>query len=49
MKEFLSDFGTVETEFEISSEIRSVDVYFQPNLESSEISAAYNRPEFGVA
>jgi hypothetical protein len=46
MKEFLADFGTVETEFEISSEIRSVDVYFQPNLAFSDISAAYNRPEF---
>jgi hypothetical protein len=31
MKEFLSDFGTVETEFPISSEVRSVDVYFEPN------------------
>jgi hypothetical protein len=46
MKEFLSDFGTVETEFEISSEIRSVDVYFQPDLELSNVSAVYNQPEF---
>ena len=34
MKEFLSDFGTVETEFVISGEIRSVDVYFEPNPSS---------------
>jgi hypothetical protein len=31
MREFLADFGTVETEFPISGEIRSVDVYFEPN------------------
>jgi hypothetical protein len=30
LKSFLSDFGQVETEFQISSEARSVDVYFQP-------------------
>jgi hypothetical protein len=46
MKEFLSDFGTVETEFEISSEIRSVDVYFQPDPALSNVSAVYNQPEF---
>jgi hypothetical protein len=31
MKEFLSDFGTVETEFPISGEVRHVDVYFEPD------------------
>jgi hypothetical protein len=31
MKEFLSDFGAVETEFEIAGEVRSVDVHFAPN------------------
>jgi hypothetical protein len=31
MREFLTDFGTVETEYEISSEVRHVDVYFNPN------------------
>jgi hypothetical protein len=31
MREFLTDFGTVETEYEISSEVRHVDVYFEPN------------------
>jgi hypothetical protein len=31
MREFLTDFGTVETEYEISSEVRHVDVYFDPN------------------
>jgi hypothetical protein len=30
MQEFLSDFGTVQTEFQISSEVRHVDVYFEP-------------------
>jgi hypothetical protein len=29
-REFLTDFGLVETEYPISSEIRHVDVYFQP-------------------
>ncbi|NJM46518.1 MAG: hypothetical protein HC860_10300 [Alkalinema sp. RU_4_3] len=33
MKEFLADFGSVETEFEISGEVRSVDVHFVPNPE----------------
>jgi hypothetical protein len=46
MKEFLSDFGKVETEFEISSEIRSVDVYFQPDRELLNVSVVYNQPEF---
>jgi hypothetical protein len=46
MKEFLSDFGKVETEFEIASEIRSVDVYFQPDRELSNVAAVYNQPEF---
>jgi hypothetical protein len=31
MQEFLSDFGTVQTEFPISGEVRSVDVYFEPD------------------
>jgi hypothetical protein len=31
MQEFLSDFGTVQTEFQISSEVRHVDVYFEPH------------------
>ncbi len=30
MQEFLSDFGTVQTEFQISSEVRHVDVHFEP-------------------
>jgi hypothetical protein len=45
MKEFLSDFGTVETEFPIAGEIRSVDVYFAPNLDCLTISTAYQTPE----
>lgn len=34
MQEFLSDFGTVETEFEIAGEVHSVDVHFVPNPDS---------------
>jgi hypothetical protein len=30
-QEFLSDFGTVQTEYVISSETRRVDVYFKPD------------------
>jgi hypothetical protein len=45
MKEFLSDFGTVETEFAISGEVRSVDVYFEPNLEGQTATTLYNNPE----
>jgi hypothetical protein len=44
MKEFLSDFGTVETEFAISGEVRSVDVYFQPNPEGQMAANSYNNP-----
>jgi hypothetical protein len=35
LKSFLSDFGQVETEFQISSEARHVDVYFQPRMDIS--------------
>jgi hypothetical protein len=45
MKEFLSDFGAVETEFAISGEVRSVDVYFEPNQALSDGAWAYNSPE----
>jgi hypothetical protein len=31
LQEFLSDFGTVTTEYVISSEVRRVDVYFEPD------------------
>jgi hypothetical protein len=31
MKEFLADFGQVETDFQISGEVRHVDVYFEPD------------------
>jgi hypothetical protein len=31
MQEFLADFGTVQTEYEISSEVRHADVYFEPD------------------
>ena len=32
LKEFLSDFGTVQIEYQISAAVRYVDVYFEPNL-----------------
>jgi hypothetical protein len=31
MREFLNDFGTVETEYPISGEVRHIDVYFEPD------------------
>ncbi len=31
MKEFLSDFGTVQIEYQIAAAVRSIDVYFEPN------------------
>lgn len=45
MKEFLSDFGTVETEFAISGEVRSVDVYFEPNPDRLTATNSYNNPK----
>lgn len=32
MQELLVDFGEVDTELQIGTEIRKVDVYFKPNL-----------------
>jgi hypothetical protein len=45
MKEFLSDFGTVETEFVIAGEVRSVDVYFEPNPKELTATNSYNNPK----
>jgi hypothetical protein len=33
MQEFLADFGMVQTEFQISGEVRHGDVYFEPDAD----------------
>ncbi len=45
MKEFLTDFCTVETEFPISGEVRSVNVYFEPNAKGLPESMVSDRPQ----
>jgi hypothetical protein len=47
LESLLSPFGAVQTSFKISSEVREVDVYFQPNISINE-KQGFKSPTFQV-